>query len=77
MTYNDEEDHDVPARIDKVHLPSDVGEADGHEVYQDETDLISHHITGQKVDSRGKGVEILLDRVSVRPNGIVEDLRRI
>jgi len=40
-THDKEERHNVPASIDNVHPPADVGEADRHHINQDETTTVS------------------------------------
>jgi len=40
-TYNKANDDDVPASVDHVHLPPDVGEPDGHDEDEDESAEVS------------------------------------
>lgn len=61
-TYNEDETDDIPATVDEVHLPSDVGQRDGNAVDKHNPDpIVSMHV-------RGKDDEILT-RQPAGPDG--------
>ena len=59
-TYDEENDHDIPAGINHVHFPSDIGDAYGH--YEDEDDAITTsvriHIESMRAKTYAKAFNI-------------------